>query len=115
MYTLSSGAHTIKITAVDKLGNTSTATVTFQLHVTIAGLVNAVSYGVSKGLIPSSSQSALVSTLQSAQAALNAANSTSEKSYLNTFVTQVTSSTLKIVASYVTLLVNWTQDLIARS
>jgi hypothetical protein len=115
LYTLTAGAHQITITATDKLGNVSTATVSFTLHPTLTGLVNAVNYGASNGLIPSAAKTTLLATLSSAQAALTAGNATLEKTYLNTFITQVKTANLKIVASYATLLANWTTDLISRS
>jgi hypothetical protein len=114
LYTLTAGTHTIVITATDGLGNTSRSTSTFQLHPTIGGLTNAVNYGANVGLIAKSLQTTLLSTLQSAQAALTAGNHTLAKSYLNSFLSQMQSAGSKITASYATLLVNWTQDLIAR-
>jgi hypothetical protein len=114
IYTLTAGTHTIAITATDGLGNVSVLTVTFQVHATIAGLVNAVNYGVSHGLITSSLQSSLLATLQSAQTALNAGNNASAKTYLNQFVTQLQGAGSKITSSFATLLKGWAQDLIAR-
>jgi hypothetical protein len=115
LYTLTAGTHTIVITATDQVGNTSTATLSIQVHPTIAGLRNAVTYGASLGQISSSLQSTLLSTLTSAQNALNAANKTSAKTYLNQFITQVQGANSKqMAASMASLLVNWTQDVIAR-
>ena len=115
IYTLTAGAHAILIKATDGLGNASTLTVTIQVHATIAGLVNAVNYGAGIGLIASQTKSQLLATLQSAQTALNGGNNAAAKSYLNTFVSQVNSAAAnKITPSFASLLVNWTQDLIAR-
>jgi hypothetical protein len=114
LYSLAAGTHAIVISSSDGLGNTSTLTVSFQVHVTIAGLVNAVNYGVSRLLVSSTIQSSLLATLQSAQTALNGGLNTSAKSYLNSFVTQVQGAGTKIIASYASLLVGWTQDLVAR-
>ncbi len=112
LYTLTAGAHTILIKATDGAGNISTSTVTFQVHVTVQGLINAVNYGYSSGLISSSIRSSLLSTLQSA---LSAGTSTSEKSYLNQFVSQVNAAgSSKITSSFATLLDGWAQDLIGR-
>ncbi len=85
------------------------------MHATLTGLVNAVNYGATLAYIPSTTKTTLLATLTSAQNALKAGNATSEKNYLGTFVTQVKTATLKVVASYQTLLVSWAQDLIARS
>jgi hypothetical protein len=115
LYTLASGSHSIVIKATDLLGNTSSTTVTFQVHATISGLTNAVNYGVTNKLISNALQSSLFSTLQSAQSALNAGNTTSEKKYLNQFITQIQSAGSKITSSFSALLLNWTQDLINRS
>ncbi len=70
--------------------------------------------GVANKLIGNSLQSALLSTLQSAQSALDAGNRASAKSYLSQFVNQVQKAASKITASFSALLVNWTQDLITR-
>jgi hypothetical protein len=115
VFTLLAGTHTIVITASDGVGNTSALTITFQVHATIGGLVSAVNYGVSHGLLSSSLQSSLLSLLQSAQTALNAGNNTSAKSYLNSFVTQVQNASSKnLSSSYATLLLSWARDLVAR-
>jgi Ca2+-binding RTX toxin-like protein len=113
---LMAGVHTIVITGKDGLGNVSSTSISFQVHATLYGLYTAVSDGVTRGQVTSSSvASQLQSDLQSAQAALFAGNHTSAKSYLATFVTQVqTGSGTTINAAYASLLVNWAQDLIAR-
>jgi len=55
------------------------------------------------------------SYLSSAQAALNANNHTSAKSYLASFVSLVTAqSGVTINAAYATRLISWANDLIAR-
>jgi hypothetical protein len=114
--TLAAGAHSIVITAKDGLGNVSTTTVTIQVHATVAGLTKAVNDGVSSAKITSSATSSqLLSYLSSAQAALNANNHTSAKSYLASFVSLVQAqSGVSINAAYAALLVSWAQDLIGR-
>jgi hypothetical protein len=115
LYTLGAGTHTLTIKATDGLGNVSTTTVTFQIHSTISGLINAVNYGGTSGYINSSTQSTLLSILNSAKAAQTAGNTASAKSYVNQFITQVQSAgSVKIAASYAALLVSWGQDLYAR-
>ncbi|MGZ4334130.1 MAG: hypothetical protein ACXVRJ_07625 [Gaiellaceae bacterium] len=64
--TLGVGAHTIVVTATDALGNVSSQTITFQIHATVTGLINAVNEGASRGLITASEAAVLVSELQSA-------------------------------------------------
>ena len=114
LFALTAGTHTITITAVDQLGNSSIKTVTFQLHATLAGLTFAVT-SVNNKVIPAAAHTTLLATLASAQTALSHGDATSEKSLLATFVTQVTTPSLNINASYQTLLVSWANDLISRS
>ena len=115
IYALAAGTHTLVITATDGVGNISTTTVTFQVHVTVPGLQNAVNYGASQGLISSSEQSTLLATLTSAKNALAANNTASAKTLLNQFVTQVQGANSRaITASFGSLLVGWAQDLISR-
>jgi Bacterial Ig-like domain/RTX calcium-binding nonapeptide repeat (4 copies) len=110
MLALTAGPHTITITAVDKLGNSTTTTIAFQVHATLAGLTYAVS-SANKKVIPTAAQTTLLATLASAK---SASNTTVEKSYLATFVTQVQTPSMKIDASYQALLLSWANDLIAQ-
>jgi hemolysin type calcium-binding protein/Big-like domain-containing protein len=115
LYTLAAGTHTITLTAVDALGNVSTTTVSFQVHATIGGLINAVGYGGSTNQIQNSVQSSLLSTLNAAKSALAAGNTAAAKSYLTQFVAQVQQAgSNKIAPSYAALLVNWANDLYSR-
>ncbi len=108
--TLNSGTHTIVVTSADGLGNISSVTMTFTIHTTIDGMVNAVNDGVSRGLITSAEGSILVSQLQSAFKG----NSTKVK--LQQFVYMVQQASGKsISAAEALLLVNWANDLIART
>jgi hypothetical protein len=108
--TLTAGTHTIVVTAVDGVGNKSTTTLTFTIHATINGLINAVNDGVSRGYITSSEGVILVSQLQSAL------KGTSTKVKLQQLVYMVQQASGKSVnAAYASLLVNWTNDLIART
>ncbi|HEX9364911.1 MAG TPA: hypothetical protein VGA47_14140, partial [Candidatus Dormibacteraeota bacterium] len=114
--TLTAGTHTITISARDALGNSSTATVTFQVHATIGGLTAAVNDGVKSAKITSSvTSSKLLSLLSLAQAALNAGNVSQAKTYLSAFVSLCQQQSGKtIIAAYATSLINWSNDLIAR-
>jgi hypothetical protein len=114
LYTLTAGAHTILVTSTDQLGNVSTATVSFQVHATIGGLVNAVNYGASVGKISSSTKTTLLATLASAQTALTAGNNAGAKTLLSQFATQVTNAGSNINAAYASLLLSWEQDLFGR-
>jgi hypothetical protein len=108
--TVTSGTHTIVVTAIDGLGNTSTKTITFTIHATISGLINAVNDGASRGLITSAEQVSLVAQLQSAM------KGSSTKQKLQTFVYMVQQASGKsISAAEALLLVNWGNDLVART
>jgi len=108
--TLTSGTHTIVVTSTDALGNTTSRTLTFTIHATIKGLINAVNDGVARGYITKAEGSTLVSQLNNA---LQPGSSTKVK--LQQFVYMVQGASGKsISAAYANLLVNWTNDLIAR-
>ena len=114
--TLGAGTHTIVINAKDGLGNVSTTTITIQVHTTIGGLTKAVNDGATAAKITSSTTSSqLLSYLSSAQAALNANNHASAKTYLASFVSLVSAqSGVTINAAYAALLIGWANDLITR-
>jgi hypothetical protein len=115
LFTLNAGTHTIVVTAADGVGNVSTQTLTFAVHATIDGLLNAVVYGRARALVSNQQQNQLTTILQSAQSALASGDSATAKGRLNAFVTQVQSqSGTGIEATFAARLVNWTQDLIAR-
>jgi hypothetical protein len=110
---LAAGAHSIVITATDGMGNVSFTTISFQVHLTIAGFQMAASDTTQ--VTSSTTMSQLQSYLSSAQTALNANNHTLAKSYLASLVSYVqTQSGLTITAPYATLMVGWANDLISR-
>jgi hypothetical protein len=51
LYTLSLGNHTLTVTAIDQLGNTSTKSVTFSITATVQSLVTSVNRFVAEGKI----------------------------------------------------------------
>jgi len=108
--TLSSGTHTIVVKSTDGLGNTSSVTITFVIHPTISGIINAVNDGASRGWIASSEASTLASQLK---LALNAGSSTKVKMLQFVFMVQQQSGK-SITTAYAALLVNWANDLISR-
>ena len=75
---------------------------------------NAVTYGLNTGAISNGLKTQLTSTLQTAQSSLTLGFTALAVWYLNNFISQVTAAGTKITASYSALLINWTQDLIAR-
>jgi len=107
--TLKAGTHTIVVMAVDGLGNTSSTTLTFTIHATVNGLINAVNDGAARGLITSTEQSNLIWYLQKAVA-------NNARIRLQQFVYEAQSQSGKTInAAYAALLVNWAQDLLART
>jgi hypothetical protein len=113
--TLTAGAHTIVITATDQLGNKSTTTISFQVHATIPGQINAVNQGVAAGQITSSVGTYLVSILNNAQNSLKAGNVLAAKSNLQSYINYVKSRTgAGITSAYAALLISWAQDLYNR-
>jgi hypothetical protein len=108
------GTHTLVITATDNLGNTSSVTVQFVVRATTTGLINALNDGVASGKITANANN-LMTKLQAAQAAVQRGDRAGAKNLLATFVNQVQSQAGKgITSDYATLLIGWTNDLIAR-
>jgi hypothetical protein len=107
--TLTAGAHTIVVTATDGLGNTSSKTLTFTIHATINGLINAVNDGAARGLITSSEQSLLVWYLQKAL-------QNSARIRIGQFNWEVNYQSGKAInAAKAALLLSWGNDLYART
>jgi hypothetical protein len=105
---LTAGMHTITITAVDKAGNTTTRTISFTIHATVAGLTNAVNDGYARGYISYFLQVSLLNTL----GGIKGGNT---KTKLSQFVSTVQSSLGWLVTpAYGNLLINWANDLAAR-
>ncbi|HKN51963.1 MAG TPA: hypothetical protein VJX66_05650, partial [Amycolatopsis sp.] len=110
---LAAGAHTIVITATDGLGNVSTTTITFQVHLTFGGLYSAS--GGTSAITSSATTSQLQSYVASAANAYIAGNRTLAQSYLASYVSYVQAqSGVTITAAYAALLVGWANDLSAR-
>jgi hypothetical protein len=114
--TLTPGTHTITITVTDVLGNTRTASFTFEVHASSpSNLISAVNDGVSTGKIAPQQQSPLNSKLTLAQTAIAQGNYAAAKDRLQEFIGLVVSqSGKKIDAAYAALLIAWANDLIAR-
>ena len=113
--TLAPGTHTIVITDTDVAGNTTSITITFQVHATAPGLVNAVADGYNRGLVTSTAKTQLDSTLQAVETAIAASNYTTAATDLSTFISQVTAdSGTSVAASYASLLEAWATDLKSR-
>jgi hypothetical protein len=109
IYSLTAGTHTLAITSVDGLGNSSSVTLSFQFHPSLAGVVAAVKAGYSAASISSTEQAKLLGYLN---------NTTSPvKTNLTNFLNEVKaqSGTPSLTATEAALLTSWAQDLYNRS
>jgi hypothetical protein len=108
--TLTAGTHTIVITATDGLGNTTTRTITFTIHATIKGLINAVNDGAARGLITATEKSNLLWYLQ------KALGTGTPKNFIGQFNWEVNYQGGKAISSAeAALLLSWGNDLYART
>jgi hypothetical protein len=107
--TLMAGSHTYTVTAVDGLGNTSTTTVTFQVHPSLAGIQNAVNVGSNKGYMSKTEKTKLLSYLTG--------SGTTLKANLTSFVNECKSAQAAgtLTANESTLLQSWANDLNSRT
>jgi hypothetical protein len=109
LYTLSLGNHTLTLIAVDKLGNTSSKSVTFGVTATVHSLMDSVNRFVAEGKIDpkhcdyrgrdhdnrSCIQKKLLDELQAAQSALNKGKTKTAIQALNEFIDIVKSQSGK--------------------
>ena len=111
---LAAGNHVLIVTAKDSLGNMSSVTVTFQVHATAQGLVNAFNDGVAQGKITGNQVNTL-NKLQAAVAAMQRGDRASAKTALITFINQVQSQLGRgIDTTYGNRLIAWANDLLSR-
>jgi len=106
---LAAGAHSIVITSVDAVGNTTTQTVSFEVHATLAGLLAALNDGFGRGWISSATQSSISSNIQSAMKG-NSAHT--KLQWVASTVQQ--QSGISILSAYASLMLGWTNDLLLR-
>jgi len=108
--TLTTGTHTIVVTATDGVGNTSSKTLTFTIHATLSGLINAVNDGAARGLITSTEASTLIWYLQKAQ------GSSAPRTFISQFLWEVNYQNGKAIKpAEAALLLSWGNDLYART
>jgi hypothetical protein len=108
--TLTAGTHTIVVTSVDGVGNTSTKTLTFTIHATISGMISAVNDGASRGLITATEQSNLNWYMQKALGA------GAKRNFISQFIYEVNIQSGKAInAAEAALLLSWANDLYART
>jgi hypothetical protein len=111
---LTAGSHTVVITAKDKAGNVTTISLTFTIHPTAQGIINAINDGLARGWISASFAASLISQMQ--QVIKAGGNSANVKTKIKQFITTVQyPPTGGITAAYQTLLLNWANDLLSRS
>ena len=109
---LTAGNHTVTITSKDNAGNVTTKTITFTIHATPQGILNAINDGAARGWIAASYKSTLVTQINNVIAATG--KGSSEATKLRGFISVVQSATAsQITPSYQTLLLNWANDLLA--
>jgi hypothetical protein len=113
---LTSGTHTVTITATDKAGNTTIKSITFTIHATPQGIINAINDGVTRGWVTSSYASTLVAQMQQViKAQAGSSGSSNAKAKLSQFISFVQYPTKgALTTSFQSLLLNWSNDLYSR-
>ena len=103
VYTLLAGKHTIMITSIDGVGNTSVKTITFELHPSRKGIAAALKVGIEGHLITAAGETKLLATLDNSSDTLLVD--------LEHFIAEAKAqSGLAIKASEATILINWAED-----
>jgi hypothetical protein len=115
MFFLAPGLHTIVVTAVDNLGNSSSATRTFEVHATAESLNNNIDRACNLGLIKATLCNALKAKTRAALAAHNRGQHATEHNILRALVHQLEAKRGKGVdAATADRLIAYIEDLIAR-
>jgi hypothetical protein len=115
MFFLAPGLHTIVVTATDNLGNTSSATRTFEVHATAESLNNNIDRACNLGLIKATLCNALKAKTKAALAAHNRGQHATEHNILRALIHQLEAKRGKGVdAATADRLIAFIQDLIAR-
>jgi hypothetical protein len=111
---MTAGTHTVTITARDKAGNVSTKTITFTIHATPEGILNAVSDGWARHwLLTAAYASLLVTQIQ--QVIKAEPSHPNMRAKLQQFITSVQGGTsTQITTAFKSLLLNWANDLMIR-
>ena len=110
--TLAAGSHTLVITSTDRLGNSSSLTLTFTIHPTAKGILAAINDGAARGFMTAAEKTTLVNAINSVIGA--AGGSVTPK--LKSFISTVTSATTaQLTAAFKALLLSWANDLLART
>jgi hypothetical protein len=111
---MNAGTHTVTITARDKAGNVSTKTITFTIHATAEGILNAIYDGARRGWLTATEASYLVTQIQ--QVIKAEPSHPNMKAKLSQFISAVQSGRVPgdITAAFRSLLLNWANDLYLR-
>ena len=100
LYTLSFGAHTVTVRAVDKAGNTSTKAVAFTVKATVGSLKTLVNRFFTEGKITKATISdSFLAHLTSAEASIAAGKNKTAINQLNSFINQVKAQTGKAITA----------------
>jgi Ca2+-binding RTX toxin-like protein len=110
---LTAGTHTISISAKDRAGNVTTILLTFVLVPTAQGIRNAVVDGAARGWITASYESTLLTQIDQVLKANTSANVRAKLRQLVTTLQYPPAGA--ITGFYQGLLLNWTNDLLART
>jgi hypothetical protein len=111
---LTAGTHTVTVTARDNAGNVTTKTITFAVHATPEGILNALYDGTRRGWLTAIESSYLITQIQ--QVIKAEPSHANMKAKLQQFIAAVQSGKVpgQITAAFQSLLLNWSNDLMLR-
>jgi cytochrome c len=111
---MTAGTHTVTISSTDKAGNVSTMTLTFTIHATPQGLINAINDGAARGWISASFKTTLITQMQQVIKGLQSSTANGVAK-LRQFISYLQyPPTGGITAAYQSLMLNWSNDLLNR-
>jgi len=110
---LTAGVHTVVITSKDRAGNSTTISLTFTIHPTAQGILNAINDAAARGWVSASFAANLIAQIQQVMKAGTSANT---KAKIKQFISTVQYPPAGgITAAFQALLLNWANDLLART
>jgi hypothetical protein len=110
-FTLTSGAHTLTISATDAVGNVTTRTISFTIRPTAAGILAAINQGAVRGYMTAAEKTTLVNSINN----VVGASGGSGAAKLRSFISTVQSATAtQLLPAYRALLLDWANDLLTR-
>jgi hypothetical protein len=110
---MTSGSHTVTITARDNAGNVATKTITFTIHATAQGIRNAIVDGQARGWVTAAFASTLLGQIDQV---LKAGTVSNAKAKLQQFIStvQYPGKVNPMTTAFQSLLLNWANDLLGR-